>query len=200
MSSHRIMPTLCFVFALATVTAAVPALERQSSSRILAATGVKGGLIVHLGCGDGKLTAALCASDSYLVHGLGHDATSLTQARKYIREQQLYGRVSVMQWSGAHLPYAENMVSLLIAEQPLPVSMNEVMRVLRPLGVAYVKSGDKWIKTTKPWPDEIDEWTHWQHSADGNAVARGKAARKNRFCRRKFRGRKKQLVILREMC
>jgi outer membrane protein assembly factor BamB len=23
----------------------------------------------------------------------------------------------------------------------------------------------------KPWPDAIDEWTHWLHSADGNAVA-----------------------------
>ena len=45
--------------------------EREEAGRILAATGVKGGLVVHLGCGDGKLTAALRASDRYLVHGLG---------------------------------------------------------------------------------------------------------------------------------
>ena len=30
-------------------------------------SGVKGGLVVHLGCGDGKLTAALRVNDSYLV-------------------------------------------------------------------------------------------------------------------------------------
>ena len=47
----------------------------------------------------------------------------------------------------------------------------EVMRVLAPNGVAYVKSGAGWTKTVKPRPDEIDEWTHWLHGADGNAVA-----------------------------
>lgn len=33
--------------------------EKSSAREILDATGVKGGLIVHVGCGDGKLTAAL---------------------------------------------------------------------------------------------------------------------------------------------
>ena len=37
---------------------------------IYRATGVQGGLVVHLGCGDGKLTAALRADDRYRVHGL----------------------------------------------------------------------------------------------------------------------------------
>ena len=32
--------------------------------------------------------------------------------------------------------------------------MEEVIRVLAPRGVAYVKSGETWKKTTKPWPDE----------------------------------------------
>ena len=33
----------------------------------------RGGLVVHLGCGDGKLTAALRTGDAYLVHGLDVD-------------------------------------------------------------------------------------------------------------------------------
>ena len=41
------------------------------------------------------------------------------------------------------------------------------MRVLSPLGVAY--AGGKRI--AKPWPKEIDEWTHFLHGADNNAVA-----------------------------
>ena len=41
-----------------------------SADDILKASSVRGGLVVHLGCGDGKLTAALRANDSYLVHGL----------------------------------------------------------------------------------------------------------------------------------
>ncbi|KPK49811.1 MAG: hypothetical protein AMK72_03595, partial [Planctomycetes bacterium SM23_25] len=46
---------------------------------ILEATGVKGGLIVHLGCGDGKVTAALHASNAYLVHGIDTDADDVAQ-------------------------------------------------------------------------------------------------------------------------
>ena len=50
--------------------------------------------------------------------------------------------------------------------------MKEVLRVLAPNGVAYIKKGSRWTKTVKPWPKEIDEWTHYFHGADGNPVAR----------------------------
>jgi hypothetical protein len=45
------------------------------------------------------------------------------------------------------------------------------MRVLVPNGVAYIKADGKWTKHVKPWPKEIDEWTHYLHDASGNAVA-----------------------------
>ncbi len=146
----------------------------QSGREILEQTGVKGGLIVHIDCGDGQLTAALRDNERYIVHGLDTNTKNIKTARRYIQSLGLYGPVSVQPWNGLALPYADNLASLVVVDKPNRVSMNEVMRVLRPLGVAYVKSGGKWIKTTKPWPDEIDEWTHWQHSADGNAVARDK--------------------------
>ena len=69
------------------------------------------------------------------------------------------------------LPYADNLVNLVVAEDLGEVAMAEVMRVLCPGGVAYVKRGGKWEKTVKPWPDEIDEWTHYLHGPDNNAVA-----------------------------
>ena len=43
---------------------------------ILTASGVQGGLVVHLGCGDGKRTAAFGAAGPYLVHGLDRDHPS----------------------------------------------------------------------------------------------------------------------------
>ncbi|MFQ6133025.1 MAG: PQQ-binding-like beta-propeller repeat protein [Armatimonadota bacterium] len=144
------------------------ALARQ----ILEATGVKGGLVVHLGCGDGKLTAALRANDSYLVHGLDADARNVNTAREYLRSLGLYGSVSVDQVRGEGLPYADNLVNLLVAEILGAVRMKEVRRVLAPGGVAYIKIGGEWVKNVKPLPKEIDEWTHWLHGADGNAVAR----------------------------
>jgi predicted RNA methylase len=59
--------------------------SRQKAEQILKATGIKGGLIVHIGCGDGKLTSALCANESCLVHGLQTDVEKLRQARKYVQ-------------------------------------------------------------------------------------------------------------------
>src|SRR5512137_2632504 len=69
--------------------------ERQLAQQVLDATGVRGGLIVHLGCGDGRLTAALRASESYLVHGLDADPRHVAAARARIQSLGLYGPVSV---------------------------------------------------------------------------------------------------------
>jgi outer membrane protein assembly factor BamB len=143
----------------------------QSAAQILEATGVKGGLVVHVGCGDGRLTAGLRASDSYLVQGLDTDAERVKQARAHIRSRGEYGNVSVAQFDGKRLPYIDGLVNLVVAEDLGGVPMSEVMRVLCPGGVAYVRGRDEWTKTVKPWPDDIDEWTHWRHDAAGNPVA-----------------------------
>ena len=50
--------------------------------------------------------------------------------------------------------------------------MDEVMRVLAPEGVACLKKGSQWSKIIKPRPAQIDEWTHFLHGPDNNAVAR----------------------------
>ena len=139
----------------------------QDATEILKASGVKGGLVVHLGCGDGRLTAALRTSESYLVHGLDADARNVEAARKHIQSLGLYGPVSVDQLRGGRLPYAENLVNLVVAEALGSVPMAEVMRVLAPGGVAYV--GGK--KTVKPRPKEIAEWTHYLYDASNNAVS-----------------------------
>jgi len=148
--------------------ASVCVVRGNQVERILAETGVKGGLVVHLGCGDGKLTVALQANGSYLVHGLDEDAGNIRKAREYINSRGLYGEVSVEQWAGSVMPYNDNVVNLLVSEDLGDVPMGEVMRVLCPNGVAYIKGG----KTVKPRPGDIDEWTHYLHDADGNAVAR----------------------------
>ena len=139
---------------------------------ILDATGVKGGLVVHLGCGDGELTAALRANDSFLVRGLDADAANVEKAREHIRKLGLYGKVSAARFAGKRLPYADNLVNLLVAEDLAGVPMDDLLRALAPGGVAYVRgAGGKWTKTVKPRPREIDEWTHHLHDAGGNAVA-----------------------------
>ena len=144
---------------------------RALAKQILDATGVRGGLIVHVGCGDGTLTSALRASDSFLVHGIDANASNVVLAREHIRSRGLYGQVSVDRFDRKRLPYVDNLVNLVVAEDLGAVPMREVMRVLCPNGVAYMKTGEQWRKTVKPRPAEIDEWTHYLHDPSNNAVA-----------------------------
>ncbi len=145
--------------------------ESARARSLLEDAGIKGGLIVHFPCGDGRLTAALLGGDGYVVHGLDVDSAGIAQARRHIESLDVYGQVSVDVFDGKRLPYVDNLVNLLVCEELGEVPMVEVMRVLAPQGVAMVKSSGGWAKTVKPWPEDIDEWTHWLHGADGNAVA-----------------------------
>jgi len=140
--------------------------------RVLADAGVRGGLIAHVGCGDGKMTAALRANDSYVVHGLDANPANIEKACRHIRSLGSYGKISVESWASDRLPYTDNLVNLVVSEDLGRISMDEVTRVLCPGGVAMVKEKGEWKKTVKPRPDDVDEWTHFLHDASGNAVAK----------------------------
>ena len=162
--SRPILPCLCVMLAFA----ALPTLVSADTGReIIAASGVHGGLVVHVHCEDGTLTASLGKDERFLVQGLDVSKTNVERARRRVRSLGRYGRMSIDTFAGAHLPYVDNLVNLVVAENLRDVSMDEVMRVLAPLGVAYVNGK----KTVKPWPEEIDEWTHYLHGPDNNAVA-----------------------------
>ena len=139
---------------------------------ILKATGTTGGLIVHVGCGEGKLTMALRAGDGTIVHGVDTDAAKIAKARAAIRAAGLCGAVAVDGFDGEHLPYVDNLANLVVADGLGDVPMVEVMRALAPRGVAYVRAGGAWTKTVKPVPADVDDWPHYLHGADNNAVAR----------------------------
>jgi outer membrane protein assembly factor BamB len=145
--------------------------QENSAKKILDATGIQGGFIVHVGCGDGKLTAALRPGNSYLVHGLDKDEKNVERAREYIQSLGLYGKVTIARCKGRHLPYIDNIVNLLVSEDLGGISMEEVMRVLCPNGVAYIKKGRDFRKIVKKRPKEIDDWTHYLHDASNNAVS-----------------------------
>ncbi|MHC4252141.1 MAG: class I SAM-dependent methyltransferase, partial [Planctomycetota bacterium] len=155
-------------FAFLASTLSMTSARASEAARILEASGVRGGLVVHVGCGTGELTVALRANDSYLVHGLDTDATKVAAARRRIAERGLHGKVSVDTYDGERLPYISNLVNLIVSEGPTSVPKPEIMRCLAPLGVAHIAGR----KTVKPWPEEIDEWTHYLHGPDNNAVAR----------------------------
>ena len=172
----------CAVLCMALVIlTSVSGLSADTAADIVAASGVKGGIVVHLGCGapstssgqTGGLTAALRVDDRYLVHGLSADPGQVAKAREHIRSSGTYGPVSVDVFDGKHLPYAGNLVNLVVVSDACRVSRTEIERVLAPGGVVVTDQpsaikGQTW---TKPWPADMDQWTHYLHGPRNNAVA-----------------------------
>jgi len=177
--------------ALASTPGYVWAGPEQDAAKLMRASGVQGGLLVHVGCGDGSLAALLGANDAFLVHGLDRDAANVKRARALIRSKALYGRVSVDQWMGERLPYADNLVNLLLVDTRCEIrdASSEILRILTPRGVAIVREkgnegwlsriphpvsriGDGFAMFGKPVPSHVDDWTHWNHGPDGNRVAK----------------------------
>lgn len=149
---------------------AAPAAASEASI-LIEQSGIQGGLVVHIGLSDGKLTAALRANSRYQVHGIDRDIQKVKAARTALQKMGVYGEVSTGLLTGDRLPYIENLVNLMVIEDRSGISNAEILRALTPDGVAFIRSQDQWKKIVKPRPDNIDDWTHYLHSASNNAVA-----------------------------
>jgi len=148
--------------------------ESPSAEKVVRAVDLLGGLVVHVECGDGKLTASLPTCENVVVQGLDSSATAVDAARRHIQSKGLYGRVSVRRWQAGSLPYNDNLVNLLLVESA-GVSEQEMLRVLVPGGEAWVCEGAGWKTLVKPRSAELDDWTHSLYDASGNAVSRDRA-------------------------
>jgi len=131
----------------------------------------------------------LVTGDAFLVQGLDRDAAKVAQARGAFLEKGLEGRVTAVEWDGARLPYVDNFVNLLVVDGPV-APLAETIRVVAPRGAVCVRTGADetlvkglqaagfetsakagWTFCRKPRPDAIDDWTHFLHGSDNNAVA-----------------------------
>jgi outer membrane protein assembly factor BamB len=146
------------------------------AEQILADAGFRGGLIAVAGCRDADLLIALAQSPNALVHGLVQDPGRLDAVRSQpLRETGLYGRVSAASWRGPSLPYADDTVNLLLVlDEQVEVAQQEIDRVLAPLGTARIARDGRLTSYRKPWPADVDAWTHARYDATGNAVSKDK--------------------------
>ena len=141
--------------------------ETLCAADALKETNTTGGLVVHLDCGDGRDTANLYGGKSFIVRGLDSSEANVAKARSYFEAKKLLGPVSAEVFDGKTLPFVDNTVTLLVADKTA-VPMDELMRVIHPYGAALINGKI----TFKPKPATTDEWTHYLHGADNNAVAR----------------------------
>jgi len=155
--------------------------ESASVNRIYEQTGFQGGLVVAIGWVDAERVAALVDREAVVVEMLTTDAQQAALAKKEIEARGLYGRVTVDLFDGRKLPYADNLVNLILLNDSvaaggrIELPQEEVMRALAPGGASCSWAGQAAGAAPrivrKPWPEDIDEWTHFLHGADGNAVA-----------------------------
>jgi len=149
------------------VTADKIAPKAQQARAILEASGFSGGLVVHLGCGDGELTAALRAGDGYVVHGLDTDPDNVARARTHVRAAADYGNVSVDHFEGQRLPYLDHLLNLIVIGDTRHEIPDEALkRVLAPRGRIIASAG-----TRVPQPAIFLVTHHW--SQDLPLLARG---------------------------
>jgi hypothetical protein len=147
--------------------AATVAVAAEEPATLLKEAGVKGGLVVHLGCGDGAVTARLRISDATTVQGLDGVPANVHKARRFIQSKGLYGSVSVDHLRGSVLPYVNNLVRALVVSDAHSIPRDELMRVVCPGGVAIIDGK----LVVKPWPEEMAQWPQHYSTPDNNAVA-----------------------------
>lgn len=182
--------------------------DEGTAEFLVKSCGIPGGVCVVLGNRDGEFAAAVSQQGSFTVQVLCDDRAGLETLRKQIDDLGVYGKVSADIGRYDELPYADNLVNVIIADDisklvSKGLTTQELFRVLAPLGVVFIgdsslpvgavppwvaAQGSKlltagfndmvlinkdgvWLKARKPWPPEIDEWTHFLHGPDGNPVA-----------------------------
>ncbi len=152
-------------------------------------TGIDAGIVVHLGSSDGALEAELASGGRMLVHGLALDNAAALRARATIASRGLYGLASIEQVTTLdRLPYADNQIDLLIADLNAITNtafnqaelakgapaQTEILRVLRPKGVALLRRDGDWKRTEKPQPAGLGEWTHFDGPVGGGFASSDK--------------------------
>ena len=160
------------LIALGLLAAFLSEAKAWDARQILDASGVKGGLVVVIGCDSPALLAELRAGNSYLVHGLDRDPGKVAVARRWLREKGLYGSVTAARLEGSRLPYVDNLVNMIVVTGDAgQIPEDEITRVLAPLGVIVDARKEKIEITRKPWPGNLDAWTHYLYDASNNAVS-----------------------------
>jgi len=143
---------------------------------------VPGGLAVHMGASaDGALERRLAATGRWLVLSLTLDRDAEERLADSMARAGLSGLVAVAQWRRLPLlPLADNMADLIVADldalEEIVPNGCEILRSLVPArGRSLVKHNGEWREIAKPMPGDLDEWTHFFHGPDGNAVSRDRA-------------------------
>lgn len=168
-----------FSIACCSLFAGLCSAAEPAADDLLKAIDIRHGLVVHVSATDGSLAQALAANDSLLVHAVALDAANETQMRQRFVKAGIHGQATAGRRNAdGSLPLADQVAAIVVADLDAAgsPSREEVMRILRPLGKAYVKSDGKWSVANKPRPKEIDDWSQYYHDAAMSDVSADRVA------------------------
>ncbi|RMF92589.1 MAG: hypothetical protein D6741_14735, partial [Planctomycetota bacterium] len=131
---------------------------------------VPGGVVVVLDANSADALIGLRRSDAFFVQAFCRDSARVTRLRRELDGRGLYGKICVDRWDGHEIPVIDNVVNVLVDEHGAATEA-ERLRVLVPGGIALTTSPQGPRTIRKPRPDAIDDWTHYLHGPDNNAVA-----------------------------
>jgi outer membrane protein assembly factor BamB len=146
---------------------------------IIKTAGIDKGLCIHLGAGNDNapgLTAALAKHSHMLIHGLTQDTACLARAQLAVQTANVCGQAMLECVPWKPLPYLPNLANLVVIDGPAAEALTneDVLAIVQPNGLILRLENDVWKKTVKLRPQEMDEWSHPRHGADGNLVSRDK--------------------------
>lgn len=162
-----------FIFAFLCITAlsSIPATAGEDLLRAVKESPIRGGVCVVVGEVDAAMLETIAASGPYLIHALSTQAGTVDAIRSELQGKRLYGRITVDPLVGDELPYADNLVSLVVVSSKTRVAEAEVLRALRPFGQAILTDSAAVRTVTKPMSSGMDQWSHWRRAADRNPVS-----------------------------
>ncbi len=147
----------------------------QTAQELVDAAGFKGGVVVHVGCGDGALaTEVHRIVPNSLVHAIDEQGSQVQQIRSNLFDKGSDGKVTFGGWDGKTVPFVSGFVNLLIIGDGQTVSSQEINRVLAPGGTVAMITDGRLETVAKLRSADIDEWTHYLYGVDNNPVSRDK--------------------------
>ena len=122
-------------------------------------------LTVAIGTNAAQQIAKNWSKPGYVCQCLETNPEEVSGLRERIRAAGVYGTVTARLYDGSRLPFIDNSVNRLVSSDS-EVTSEEVLRVLVPGGVAIIDGRE----ISKPWPQDIDDWTHYHHDPQGTMV------------------------------
>lgn len=176
-----------------------PTAAKDLADAIASQVNLKGGIVVHVGNISPAALVNSANAGRFIVQALLFDEASVAKSRRAVLAEKTYGLVSVVHGAPYRFPYTDNLVNVVVIDDPeafakAGASVAEIARILAPEGVVLVAGQhglrksvasalvskqvtnvDGWTKIVKPRPEEMDEWTHPRHDAEGTAVSQDTA-------------------------